>query len=100
VRRAASIPGRLAYVHVGELHRGFLGTGSIDWPAFFDALVAARYGGPLTFESFSSTVVSPTLSNALCVWRDLWDDSDELASHAAAFMRREWEAAAARAGGK
>jgi D-psicose/D-tagatose/L-ribulose 3-epimerase len=29
------------------------------------------YAGPLTFESFSSAVVSPSLSNTLCVWRDL-----------------------------
>ena len=87
---------RLAYVHVGESHRSHLGTGSVAWGPFFDALVAAGYAGPLTFESFSSAVVSPTLSNALCVWRDLWEDSDELARSAAAFMRAEWGAAVAR----
>ncbi len=59
------------YVHVGESHRGYLGTGSIDFQPFFSALAASGYGGVITFESFSSRVVSPTLSNTLCVWRDL-----------------------------
>ena len=35
----------------------------------------SQFGGwsvsPTTFESFSSRVVSPSLSNNLCVWRDL-----------------------------
>ena len=61
----------LRYVHIGESHRGYLGTGSVDFPALFRALAAAGYQGPLTFESFSSAVVSPSLSNTLCVWRNL-----------------------------
>lgn len=36
-----------------------------------EALAAADYSGPITFESFSSVVVIPTMSNALCIWRDL-----------------------------
>ena len=59
------------YVHIGESHRGYLGTGSVDFGALFRALAAADYEGPLTFESFSSAVVSPSLSNTLCVWRNL-----------------------------
>lgn len=59
------------YIHIGESHRGYLGTGSVDFPALFRALAAAGYQGPLTFESFSSAVVSPSLSNTLCVWRNL-----------------------------
>ena len=59
------------YVHIGESHRGYLGTGSVDFGALFRALAAAGYEGPLTFESFSSAVVSPSLSNTLCVWRNL-----------------------------
>ena len=35
-------------------------------------LAAADFEGPITFESFSSAVVSPSLSNTLCVWRDLY----------------------------
>lgn len=78
---------KLAYVHVGESHRGYLGTGSIDWGSFWQALAKHNYKGPITFESFSSAVVSASLSNTLCVWRNLWDDSEDLATSANAFMR-------------
>jgi D-psicose/D-tagatose/L-ribulose 3-epimerase len=45
-----------------------------------------EYAGPVVFESFSSAVVHPTLSNTLAVWRNLWDDSEHLATHAKAFL--------------
>src|SRR2546429_468640 len=45
---------QLGYVHVGENHRGYLGTGTVDFPAFFGALAAINYSGAVTFESFSS----------------------------------------------
>ncbi len=44
------------------------------------------YRGPITFESFSSTVVSATLSNDLAIWRNLWDDGADLARHAHTHM--------------
>lgn len=74
------------YVHVGEAHRGYLGSGSVDFEGLFRALVASGYAGPITFESFSSAVVSKDLSNALCVWRNLWEDGDDLAAHARQFI--------------
>ena len=75
-------------MHIGESHRGYLGTGTIDFDAFFTALKASGYTGPVTFESFSSAVVHPELSNTLAVWRNLWDDGEDLARHAYAFMAR------------
>ena len=78
---------RLGYVHVGESHRGYLGTGSINFPEFFRALNEVGYAGPITFESFSSAVVDPLLSNTLAIWRNLWSDSDDLAAQAHAFIR-------------
>ena len=78
---------RLGYVHIGENHRGYLGSGHIDFPAFFQALQAIDYRGAITFESFSSAVVSPTLSIDLAIWRDLWQDGDDLARHALEMMR-------------
>lgn len=78
--------GRLRYVHIGESHRGYLGTGSIDFDTFCGALREVGYDGPVVFESFSSAVVHPTLSNQLAVWRNLWDDSADLAKHAHAFL--------------
>lgn len=81
---------RLGYVHVGESHRGYLGTGNVDFDKFFGALKKINYSGPITFESFSSEVVDPDLSNMLCVWRNLWTDSDDLASKALMFMKEHY----------
>jgi D-psicose/D-tagatose/L-ribulose 3-epimerase len=81
---------RLGYVHIGESHRGYLGSGNVDFDTFFGALKKINYTGPITFESFSSVVVDPALSNALCIWRNLWDDSDDLAAHALKFMKHRF----------
>lgn len=78
--------GRIGYVHIGESHRGYLGTGTVDFDAFFGALTRVGYTGDITFESFSSAVVEPRLSSTLAVWRNLWDDADDLARHARAFI--------------
>jgi D-psicose/D-tagatose/L-ribulose 3-epimerase len=78
---------RLGYVHIGESHRGYLGTGSVDFGSAFRALDRINYSGPIVFESFSSAVVSPTLSNTLGIWRNLWSDGDDLAAHANRFIR-------------
>ncbi len=77
---------RLGYVHIGESHRGYLGTGTINFPEFFAALASIKYQGVITFESFSSAVVDQNLSNALSVWRNLWGDGMDLAQHARKFM--------------
>jgi D-psicose/D-tagatose/L-ribulose 3-epimerase len=78
--------GRLGYVHVGESHRGYLGTGTVDFSAFFKALAAINYQGTVTFESFSAAVVAPGLSNTLAIWRNTWTDSEDLARHARVFI--------------
>lgn len=77
---------RLGYVHVGESNRGYLGTGTIDFDEFFGALADIDYTGPITFESFSSAVVSRHLSNTLAVWRNLWEDGMDLAVSAREFI--------------
>jgi D-psicose/D-tagatose/L-ribulose 3-epimerase len=78
---------RLRYVHIGESHRGYLGTGSVDFGSFFRGLARLGYDGPIVFESFSSAVVSESLSNTLGIWRNLWQDSADLAAHANRFIR-------------
>ena len=83
---------RLGYVHICESHRGYLGSGNVDFPSFFRALAQIGYEGPIVFESFSSAVVAPPLSNALCIWRDLWTDSEDLARHAMQFMNANLQA--------
>jgi D-psicose/D-tagatose/L-ribulose 3-epimerase len=86
---------RLGYFHVGESNRGPLGTGSVDFAETFAALDRIGYDGTITFESFSSAVVSPALTRALCIWRETWDDSMELATSARRFVLEQRAAATA-----
>jgi D-psicose/D-tagatose/L-ribulose 3-epimerase len=83
IRHAAR---KIGYVHIGESHRGFLGTGSIDFAAIFDALTAIGYDDDLSFESFSSEIVDENLSKKTAIWRNLWTDNKELARHARRFI--------------
>lgn len=78
---------QLEYVHIGESHRGYLGTGSVDFGSFFRALAHVEYSGPIVFESFSSAVVDPQLTSTLGIWRNLWSDSADLGSHANTYIR-------------
>lgn len=93
-RPVIEVGDRLGYVHIGENHRGYLGSGHLDFATFFHALASINYRGPITFESFSTSVVSPTLSNDLAVWRDLWTDGLDLATHARSFLETGLAAAA------
>lgn len=83
----------LGYFHIGESHRGYLGSGSIDFGSIFRALKHANFKGPIVFESFSSKVVNPQLSRMLGVWRNLWSDGDDLCRHAIEFTRVHMQAA-------
>jgi D-psicose/D-tagatose/L-ribulose 3-epimerase len=78
---------KLGYVHIGESHRGYLGSGTVDFDSFFHALGHVGYDGPIVFESFSSAVVHKDFSTMLAIWRNLWVDGADLASHANAFIR-------------
>jgi D-psicose/D-tagatose/L-ribulose 3-epimerase len=84
---------RLGYVHVGESHRGYLGTGTVALGELFGALAEIGYDGVLTFESFSTTVISDEFAGALAVWRDPWQDNRDLAAHARRFMADQVTAA-------
>lgn len=79
----------LGYVHVAESNRGPLGTGNTDWPSFFTALARIDFQGPITFESFSPSVLGPDFANLVGLWRVLWDDPDQVAGDALAFLRRQ-----------
>jgi D-psicose/D-tagatose/L-ribulose 3-epimerase len=84
---------RLGYVHIGESHRGYLGTGTVDFDELFGALAEIGYHGPLTFESFSTAVISERFASALAVWRDPWQDGRDLAAHARGFIADQLRAA-------
>ena len=77
---------KLVYVHIGASHRGPLGSGNIDFDSFFGALNKVGYAGTITFESFSSTVVSPDLSSTLGIWRNLWTDNKSMAKSAREYI--------------
>lgn len=83
----------LGYFHTGESHRGYLGTGSIDFPAAFRALRRIGYAGPITYESFSSRVVGQQLSSILGVWRETWEDGEDLVRHAKMYTSSQMVAA-------
>ena len=83
----------LGYFHTGDSHRGYMGSGSIDLAGVFRALVKSGYQGPITFESFSSRVVGQPLEGILAIWRNLWEDSVDLASHALMYTKAQLKAA-------
>ncbi|WP_313526021.1 sugar phosphate isomerase/epimerase [Shinella sp.] len=83
IRHAAD---KIGYIHIGESHRGYLGTGTIDFATIFDALVAIGWDDYVTFESFSTTIVDKDLSLKTAIWRNLWDDNVALARHAHRFI--------------
>jgi D-psicose/D-tagatose/L-ribulose 3-epimerase len=83
----------LGYFHTGDSHRGYMGSGSIDLAGVFRALVKADYRGPITFESFSSRIVGQPMEGILGIWRNLWEDSHDLASHALLYTRAQLKAA-------
>jgi D-psicose/D-tagatose/L-ribulose 3-epimerase len=84
---------KLAYYHVGENYRGYLGTGTIDFEAAFSALVDIDYDRDIVFESFSGAIVDENLSLACGIWRDTWTDNDPLAAHAKTFIELKWQEA-------
>ncbi len=83
----------LGYFHTGDSHRGYMGSGSIDLAGVFRALIKADYQGPITFESFSSRVVGQPLEGILGIWRNLWEDSRDLAGHALMYTKAQMKAA-------
>jgi D-psicose/D-tagatose/L-ribulose 3-epimerase len=90
IRHAAD---KIGYLHIGESHRGYLGTGTIDFTAIFDALTAIGWDDYVTFESFSTTIVDKDLSLKTAIWRNLWDDNVALARHAHRFIELGLETA-------
>ncbi|MBN8997923.1 MAG: sugar phosphate isomerase/epimerase [Rhizobiales bacterium] len=83
----------LGYFHTGDSHRGYMGSGTIDLAGVFRSLVRTGYTGPITFESFSSRVVGQPLEGILGIWRNLWEDGHDLATHALAYTRVQLKSA-------
>lgn len=94
IRHAAP---KIGYIHIGESHRGYLGTGGIDFAKIFDALVAIGWHDYVTFESFSTAIVDEDLSLKTAIWRNLWTDNMDLARHAHRFISLGLETATRKA---
>lgn len=93
--RAIRRTGRhLVHFQANENHRGFLGTGHLDWAAICRALGEARYAGPITLEPFRRT--DHRLSVPLAQWRPPTEDEDTDMACAAGLLHAALHAAGAR----
>lgn len=75
----------LVHFQANENHRGFLGTGHLDWPAIARALTAIGYAGPITLEPFRRR--DRRLSTPLAQWRPPAEDEDADLAASAALLR-------------
>jgi D-psicose/D-tagatose/L-ribulose 3-epimerase len=81
----------LIHFQANENHRGFLGTGHLDWPAICRALAEIGYVGAITLEPFRRT--DHRLSVPLAQWRPPDHDEDADLAHSAALLRGALHAA-------
>ncbi len=82
---------RLVHFQANENHRGFLGTGHLDWPAICRALADIGYRGPITLEPFRRT--DNRLSVPLAQWRPPTEDEDADLAQSANLLRGALHAA-------
>jgi D-psicose/D-tagatose/L-ribulose 3-epimerase len=83
---------QLMHFQANENHRGFLGTGHLDWPTICRTLFDIRYAGVITLEPFRRT--DHGLSIPLAQWKPPAYDEDEDLRHSGAFLRAALHAAA------
>lgn len=81
----------LIHFQANENHRGFLGTGHLDWPAIARALAEIGYAGAITLEPFRRT--DHRLSVPLAQWRQPTHNEDTDLAHSAALLRGALHAA-------
>jgi D-psicose/D-tagatose/L-ribulose 3-epimerase len=76
--------GRTSYVHMSESDRGVPGTGTIDWNDVYRGLAESGFKGKLVVESF--VALPPEIAGALCVWRPVAKDRQELLEKGVPFL--------------
>ncbi|MBV8914613.1 MAG: sugar phosphate isomerase/epimerase [Acetobacteraceae bacterium] len=89
IRQAAP---HLIHFQANENHRGFLGTGHIDWPPICRALYRIGYRGAITLEPFRRT--DHALSVPLAQWKPPAYDEDADLRHSGNLLRACLHAAA------
>lgn len=87
---------RLVHFQANENHRGFLGSGHIDWLAVARALAAIDYRGPITLEPFRRTDERPGVP--LARWRPPEGPVELALARSVAFLRATLAVAGRRAG--
>lgn len=80
---------KLIHVQVSENYRGTPGTGQTDWESFRNGLQAINYEGVISIESFTSD--NQELADAVCIWRPLAEDQDQLASEGLKFIEKTFK---------
>ncbi|MEM6387790.1 MAG: sugar phosphate isomerase/epimerase family protein [Pseudomonadota bacterium] len=85
---AAEALTKLGYFELDQSHRGDLSEGSLDLAAISATLAEGGYQGLVGVEAFSRCRLPDQHANALAIWRDHFDDADELARRALAFIRQ------------
>jgi D-psicose/D-tagatose/L-ribulose 3-epimerase len=93
----------LGYAHIGESNRSTLGSGTVNFGAYFKALARVGYTGGFTWESFSPDAVDSGITGLLALWRAPWRNNKEAAAKSLAFLRSHvtsaWTAASGEYGG-
>lgn len=92
IREEDSVPGavrtagaHLGYIHACENQRGIPGTGQVPWADFFEALKQVGYDGCVTIESFDPNMEN--IAKLCCIWRQLADSPEQLASEGLRYLR-------------
>lgn len=80
---------KIGYFHVGENHRGFLGSGQINFAPSFDALVEIGYSKNVSVEAFNARTNGDWLKAICAIWRENWTGDMEFARHSKAFIEMQ-----------
>lgn len=75
----------LGYIHLSESDRGVPGKGTCNWNEIYGALAAIGYNGGQGIESFVN--LPPQFASALCVWRPVADNADEVMTQGLPFLK-------------
>jgi D-psicose/D-tagatose/L-ribulose 3-epimerase len=81
----------LIHFQANENHRGYLGTGHLDWTAICRALFEVGYAGAITLEPFRR--LDHDLSVPLAQWKPPVYDEDADIAHSGALLRAALHAA-------
>lgn len=79
---------RITHVHCSENDRSTPGQGHVPWKEVFAALKGIGYDRWLTVEAFGRAL--PEIAAATCIWRDMMESDEQLATDAVKFIRENW----------